>query len=78
MPKLILALREIRETTYAADGTVEQETYEAHYLKADAGDPSLTAWVELERPSRDDTRTVTAQRDAIEAAARVAEGITSR
>jgi len=78
MAKQIRAIRETTTTFYAADGSVENTTYAVKYLKQDADDTTLRAWVGVDTPTRDEKAAGEAQRDAIEAAARITEGINPR
>ena len=78
MATVIRIVEEQRHTIYRDDGTIEVEVYAARYRCEDVDDPDLGKWVEVETPNRDDTRTVTAQRDRIEADARSDEGLAPR
>lgn len=78
MAKRIRAIEERHVTVYEDDGTTRTDSYSTRYLVEDADDPTLKKWVDVESPDRDDTRSVAAQRDQIEADARVAEGIARR
>ena len=78
MATVIRIVEEQRHTIYRDDGTIEVEVYSARYRCEDVADPDLGKWVEVSTPNRDDTRTVTAQRDRIEADARSDEGLAPR
>ena len=77
MAKRIRCIEERRVTRYD-DAGAATTTYSTRYLKEDVDDPALSRWVDVEAPDRDDTRTVTAQRDKIEEDARAAEGVARR
>ena len=78
MAKRIRCIVEQTTTIFEDDGSIASSSYSARYQTEDADDAALAKWVDVEGPDLDNTRTVAAQRDQIEADARVAEGIAAR